>query len=61
MQLASELHIKELKVVCDINMGPSKIGGVLVACDDMIVMRDTHWQAFFLDLSLEPIVSGNGR
>jgi hypothetical protein len=54
VHLAPELSIEALKVVCGINIGPSKICGVLVACDDKIVMLDMDWEAFFLDLSDEP-------
>jgi hypothetical protein len=52
--LAPELCIEALKVVCGENRGPSKLCGKLVACEDMILMLD-DWEAFFLDLSAEPI------
>jgi hypothetical protein len=54
VHLAPELSIEALKVVCGLNIGPSKVCGVLVACDDMIVMLDMDWEASFLDLSNEP-------
>nr|XP_051212038.1 uncharacterized protein LOC127329580 [Lolium perenne] len=54
VHLTPELCIEALKVVCGENRGPSKLCGKLVACEDMILMLD-DWEAFFLDLSAEPI------
>ncbi|CAM0908270.1 unnamed protein product [Alopecurus aequalis] len=55
VHLAPELRIEALAVVCGENIGPSKVCGKLVACDDMIVMLDIECGAFFLDMSVEPI------
>ncbi|CAM0908272.1 unnamed protein product [Alopecurus aequalis] len=55
VHLAPELRIEALKVFCGKDIGPSMVCGKLVACDDMIVMLDSEWEAYFLDMSLEPI------
>ena len=54
VHLSPELRIEALTIVCAENIGPSKLCGTLVACDDMIIMLDIKREAFFLNLSTKP-------
>uniref|UniRef100_A0ACD5V6D0 Uncharacterized protein n=1 Tax=Avena sativa TaxID=4498 RepID=A0ACD5V6D0_AVESA len=53
VHLSPELRLEALRVVCGMNLGPPKLCGTLVVCDNMVLMLD-DLEAFFLDLSTKP-------